>query len=442
MQIIRPYDEGRIEKFWPDEDFDQVLPARGFITDFVLSLRGTESPTSYCVWAALWALASVLKREVWFKRFPKPLFPSLYVALVSPPRRCAKSTVIRYAGGLVEAAPFYMKNPLLARIKRPNLLYSKATPEAFSTLLEPEIERVAVGDEGDIEQVERYPQICMCVSEFTTLLGRQQYNLGLIDRLTDLYDNAVSDDITIGRGMKIFRDSYVTLFGGTQPDKLQSSLPPEAVGGGFLSRLILVVESGGARCYPHPQPTPGAPNEEELSRRLAWIGETCQGEYFLSDEAEEYYTNWYQDFHDALLDTSNSRLQDMQCRIDVHLLKLALLLRAQRYEVGNEIQLSDIQQANAILQKTYGPAMEQVDGIGATDDYRFYKLMKQRVQEQEQLTRRQLIKYMSGNRCNVPMTNKLVYQLYQEGLIKIRRDGAFVDTLTNKGSELYIWRKT
>lgn len=434
-----PYDESQVQKFWNSEPFDEALPPKGFVTDFVLALRGIESPTSYCAWAALWALSSTLKREVWFKRFPKPLYPSLYVALVSPPRRCAKSTVIRFAGGLVEAAPLYMKDRRMATMKSPNLLFSKATPESFSMLLEPEVERIEIDDQGTVDRIERYPQLCMCVSEFTTLLGRQQYNLGLIDRLTDLYDNAISDDVTLSRGMKIFRDTYVTLIGGTQPDKLQKSLPPEAVGGGFLSRLMLVVEDGGARCFPHPHMVSGAPSEEELARRLAWISENSQGEYYLSPEAAEFYEAWYMKFHDQLLNTVNSRIQDMRCRIDVHLLKLALIIRAQRYELGNQIELMDIQAADRILQATYIPSTEAVDGIGATDDYRYYQIMRRNVIKKQQLTRRQLIRHMSGSRCPVTTVNKLIYQLFQEGLIKIKRRGEFVDSITSNGSELYIW---
>lgn len=433
------YDEGAVAKFWDNEPFDKALPPKGFVTDFVLALRGIESPTSYCAWSALWALSSILKREVWFKRFPKPLYPSLYITLVSPPRRCAKSTVIRFAGGLVESAPFFIEGKKLSRLKVPNLLYSKATPESFSMLLEPEVERIEIDDKGTIDRIERYPQLCMCVSEFTTLLGRQQYNLGLIDRLTDLYDNAISDDVTLSRGMKIFRDSYVTLIGGTQPDKLQKSLPPEAVGGGFLSRLMLVVEDGGARCFPHPRVVPDGPSEDELAQRLAWIAENAQGEYYLSQEAEEFYQEWYRDFHHQLLETTNSRIQDMRCRIDVHLLKLAMIIRAQRYTIGNEIQLTDIQAADKILQATYGPSMEAVDSIGASDDYKFYRTLRHKLSKEGHLTRRQVVKHMSGSRCPVALVNRLIYQLFQEGLIRIRRKGAYVDSLTSNGSELYIW---
>jgi len=373
------------------------------------------------------------------QRFPRPLYPSLYIALVAPPRLCAKSTAIRIALSLLEQVPAHLEHdPILQCLKRANILHSKATPESFSALLEPTTERVIV-DEEHIETVKRYPQLCMGISELTTLLGRQQYNSGLIDRLTDLYDNAVTDDVTLGRGAKIFRDSYITLIGGTQEEKLQKSLPPEAVGGGFLSRLLLIVEELGTRCYRHPKKVLEGPSEEELSRRLAWIAENSRGEYVLTPEADELYGTWYMKFHDELVKTTNTRVRDMKCRIDVHLLKTAMLVRAQRYERGKEITAEDFIAAKTLLEETYKPGVETVENIGASEDYRYYTLLRNWIRSKKQCTRRQLIKRMSALQCPAALAGKLVYQLYQEGKIKIRRGGEDKNTVTARGSEIYRW---
>jgi len=46
---------------------------------------------------------------------------------------------------------------------------------------------------------------------------------------------------------------------------------------------------------------------------------------------------------------------------------------------------------------------------------------------------------MSSLQCPAPTVGRLVYQLYQEGKIKIKRGGEFVKAVSSSGSEIYIW---
>lgn len=437
MVTPTPYEITEDQTFWQTERFDSLIPLGGFVSDFVLALRGTESPTSFCIWSALWGLSSILKREVWFQWHPEKLFPNLYVVLVSPPKLCAKSTVARHAGKVVVLAPKYIKDPVTAITKQVNMVKSKASPESLTTILEPVEQRLEIG--GKFIYVKRYSQMALRVSELTTFFGKQQYNLGMIDRLTDLYDCADSDDITLGRGVHLFDEVYVTLLGGTQPDKLQKCLPEEAFGGGFMSRVILVWERQGIRAYPMPTEVVGAPSTAELAKRLAFIAERTTGEFTFSPIAQQMYDEWYHQFHRSLQTEITAKKMEMQYRLDIHLIKTALLIRAQQYDSDNVIGADELQMAMNLLSATFKGNDESIESVGVSDYFKFYNIAKRFVQRKGSVTRRQLVQHMSAASCESSMVTKICAQLCQAGVVTVRLEGQDKEYVTQKGNEQYTW---
>jgi hypothetical protein len=343
-----PFVEKDMKKIWQDEPWDVNLPSPGFITDLVYTTRGIETPTKFAVWSGLFAISTILKRDAYLDWGFKPLYPNLYVILVAPPRLCAKSTVIDICEDIFIKVPDILKkaNARLAFKKKLNLHHSKITPEAINDLLATE----QTSDEGLI--IERGSEVSFIVSELTTFLGKQKYNIGLIDNLTKLYDSRdIDDEATRGKGKHVFKDIYVTLFGGTTPDSFKNNIPEEAFGSGFMSRIIVIKQDHPTRYFPMPQKVPGAPSTEELAQRLAWIAENSFGGYRFSKEAYSKYSHWYRSFKDSLPNNPNG---DVLARLDTNLLKLSVLIRAQRYEKGNIITLKDFDDALNLLTDAYG----------------------------------------------------------------------------------------
>lgn len=118
-----------------------------------------------------------------------------------------------------------------------------------------------------------------------------------------------------------------------------------------MSRVIVVKQDSPTRYFPVPQRVPGAPGTDELGQRLAWIAQNSFGGYRLSKEAYKKYTKWYRQFKDNLVGNPNS---NALARMDTNLLKLAVLMRAQRYELGNIITYEDFNDALTLLTDAYG----------------------------------------------------------------------------------------
>jgi hypothetical protein len=342
------YRDEDVEKIWEPEPWDVNMPQPGLLTDLVLTTRGIETPSKFAVWSGVFAVSTLLKRDAFLDIGFKPLYPNMYVILVAPPRICAKSTVIDICEDCFKNLPSLLGevDDVLAFKKMLNIHHSKITPEAINDLLATAELKV------NGKTVERGSEVAFVISELTTFLGKQKYNVGLIDNLTKLYDSRdIDDEMTRGGGKKIFKDIYVTLFGGTTPDSFKNSIPEEAFGGGFMSRVIVVKQDSPTRYWPIPKRVPGAPSIDELTQRLAWIARNAYGSYQLSKEAFKEYTTWYRKFKDNLVGNPNG---NALARMDTNLLKLSVIMRAQRYEPGTLITLQDFRDALNLLTDAYG----------------------------------------------------------------------------------------
>jgi hypothetical protein len=436
-----PYDESQIkDKFWKEEPFDKCLPEKGFLTDFVLATRGIETPTLLSFWSAVWTLSSALKRDAFFKWFPDPLYPNFFIILVAPPALCRKSTAVRQFGEkILIAFTKYYEDPKIRFVKEINLL-RKATPEAMEKALEPiEGEIITVGKKTI--KMSRGSQVAIVVSELSTFLGKQKYNEGLISKLIDLYDCKDDDSsATIKRGSLVFKNIYVTLIGATTISGLNESIPEVAMEGGFISRVILVHAPRPTRAYPEPRPVIGGPTRKELSKRLAWIANNAQGEYYFSPEAKKHYDKFYYKHRKSLLKGEKDDVE-LKSRYDLHLRKLALILRAQEYREGNEISLDILKKAQLILEETYKDAQGITKDVGVSLYTKTYMRVKDLLLERGKITRRQLIQRLSPSGVSADMILKVMEQIHQAGLITISLRGKKRKVPSTIGEELYTWDK-
>lgn len=426
------------EKFWRDEIWDQNLPEPGFITDFVLATRGIETPTKLSFWTSIWVISSALKRDTWLEWFPDPLYPNFFIFLVGPPKIVAKSTAVGFGEKVLTHFHEWLDNEELQVRKRINMLRSKATPEAMSVVMAPQEKPIMKN--GKIKQIDLGSQVTVAVSELSTFLGKQKYNEGLIDRLTHFYDCKDEDDeVTIGRGHNKFRNVYVTLIGATTPDHLADSVPEQAFGGGFMSRVIVAYQGHSTRDYPKPREIIGGPSIDNLRERLAWVTENAIGEYYLEDDAYEFYSEWYPRFKQQLSKAAEDTKAKMKHRMDIHLLKLALILRAQQYHPGNNITLKDIKHALEILEHTYSDASESLQNVGVSQYTTFLNRAREVIKKKGKITRRQLLQAVSPYGCSAELLTKITDQLLEAREIRGKLNGKDIHHASRSSNELYAW---
>lgn len=444
------YGEEEIEApFYKPNQWDFLVKVPGFFRDFMYTYRGVRTQSSFALWGAAFAVSSVLKRQSWLDFSPlPPIYPNLYLVFVGPPAS-GKSTVIRAVERLLHDYHYVIGDAneqalKVQEIKRTQLLRSKATPEALMMTLS-RWKRSYLdlhGHEVDVDEPQA--EAILIVSELDTFLGKQTYNSGLISKLTDWYDCKEYDsDDTVKRGGVVLRNIFLSLLGGTTPDKLDKTFPEEILGGGFMSRTILVNEGSCPISFAKPKVVPGAPDEEELKKRLAWISVRKWGEFTMSEKAEVEYERWYNLHYSQLLDMEGSPEMHLHERMDQHLLRLAILFRAQRYSIGTEISVEDVIGAERVLDATYRTAYSAIEDVGAGPYQKWYNraryLLQKAKKEKKSLTRRQMLRQMSPYQCNSENVTRIIQHLFDEGYIDMQRDGNRIDHATNAGREVYTW---
>ena len=140
--------------------------------------------------------------------------------------------------------------------------------------------------------------------------------------------------------------------GGTAPNWIQSMIPQEALGGGFTSRIIFIVEEVKRKIIPKYIPTQEELEMQEvLQRDLERISQLA-GEITFTEDAEKLYIDWYID-QDKKLSAGLPAVPDTRfacyCeRRATHLQKLMILCSASRCD-DLKISAADFNRALSLL---------------------------------------------------------------------------------------------
>ena len=234
-----------------------------------------ESPSIFHIWVGISMIAGAIGRKVWIKHPPAELYPNMYVVLVSPPGKSRKGAAIGTGVRLLEK--IHGINISAEELSRQALIRDMAN--AASTFMSNDI-------------LVTHSSLVAISKELSVFLGIK--NLPLLATLCELYDsNEQFIYKTIHRKSDVIVRPWLFILGATTPDWLVSSLPMDAVGGGWTSRVIFVVSEDRGDPKPRGGKPPGAEQlEEDLLNDLAEIS-TYKGEFQWNDKAGKMFDDWY-----------------------------------------------------------------------------------------------------------------------------------------------------
>lgn len=295
-------------------DFDTLVPRHGWLKMHVEWTRKTEPPTVYHFFAAMCVLGAVAGRRVKFPRGSGDLYPNLNVVLVSPPGKCKKTTACNLA------VKHYQTIGM-------NLMADKVTPEAIVGALQPTAQGL------------------IYAPEWAVFLGKQQYNEGLVPMLTALFDCPdVWESRTIARGVVQLKDVALSHLACTTIDWMQTSITKDAFAGGFMSRLIFVVQHDSPRKFALPPPKDPAIAQKLVDHLLKLQHVT--GDFSLAKDAEDWYVHWYENRTSAILDKQFAGYFE---RKPDRLLQIAMLLTLSESLTSLVITKAILEHAEKIL---------------------------------------------------------------------------------------------
>jgi hypothetical protein len=449
--LISPFDESKdSDIFWKPEVGDEGLPSRkGFITDVVYYMRGMEAPTLFSVWGTLFALSTAIKREAWVKWFPDKLYSNFFTLLIGPAGIVKKGATINVIKSLLRSIDERIQNKNIAGMKRIELICDKLTPEAMLNAMVPEnkegdsfyfkddMGRFLMGPNGKVIHYEKTSEVGIVIGEASVSLGKQKYSEHIIQLLLDIYDcHEVWEWKTIARGNQYLRRLHTTMLAGTTMTGFREAIPRAAAADGFLSRSIIVHQPFTDRCFSFPKPTVNGPTLDELQDRFAWAIENTLGEFELTKDALLFYDKWYNNFHKEL--RSDMLYSGVKSRLPQQVLKIAFLLRAQRYDKRDkQIHIYDIEDAIRLLRLTHRDTNSVLTQMTGDDFLRNQDIIENYIKDKKEVIRNKLLQ---NTRLKSTEVNLALMQLIQEGKVRAKdSEGNLQIYITPNGGEKYVW---
>ena len=301
--------------------------------------ENSESPLVFHRWSMLTAVGAMLGRQYRLPFGEFNIYPNQYVMLIGDPGT-RKSTAIKLA------------KKVLANAGYETFAAERTSKEKFLLDLEG-----VVGDEGEVlskNQVmanlfgeaadSEAKEVFIVADEFNEFVGSSNLEfLSLLGSLWDWDDETApfKQRLKTSRSVSIYQPTINILSGNTHAG-FAEAFPPQALGQGFMSRLILVYGESSGKKLPFPV-RPSDSLRSQLLDMLREIKHNVHGEASMTDKAREMLETIYRSF-DGLEDV---RFRHYSTRRFTHLLKLCLLSSA--CDLRTEITVQDVMMANTLL---------------------------------------------------------------------------------------------
>ena len=338
----------KTNSFSQKDPISKYLPSKGWLADYLQFTSGLEACPRFQFFSACCVLGAAINNKCWIYRgdpglLPR-LFPNPWVILIAPPGRGHKTSTINMAVNcLIQARP------------DTRILADKMPPEALARALatpKTDEERIQIGPR-DATGLIRAP-------ELSVFFGRQQYNIGLVEFITDIYDYREEwKSETIGRGTIILKRNAISILGGSTPDWMIKMLPEDAFTGGFLSRFILVeMPPNYLKRIALPQRPEGI-SWKQLVEHLREISQ-IKGELKLSKRGLLKYTEVY----DSQLPTGDPQKDAYYERYPEQMIRIAALLAIS--EQASSISSRHITQSVNLLTALQKETDQRIDNLTST----------------------------------------------------------------------------
>lgn len=320
-----------------------------WIAGYIKYTKDTEPPLSYHIWTAISCIASALQRRCFIEWGFDRIHPNLYVVIVGPSGMSRKSVAIKIGENLMD------------KVKIP-----RAAQAVTRERLVQAMEQHATSFTNHHGNIVFQTAVTVVSSELQVFL--KQKDIDFLATLTDLWDcpNDWAYETKTSSSQHL-ENVCLNILGATAPDWLPSILPSEAVGGGFTSRVIFVVEEGKGKVVADP-------SMYQVNRELEeWLIEDLQdihnmtGEYKFNDGAKDMYVKWYEE-QEKDIKAGRPPIHDPKfggylSRRATTIKKLSMILSASR---GSDLLIKeeDFTRANRLLETTEKKMPKAFSGLG------------------------------------------------------------------------------
>jgi hypothetical protein len=324
------------------------------VASYLDLMSDTETPAIFHVWTLISAAAASLTRRCWFQMGAIRVMPNMYIALVGPPG-VRKSQSINYAKILLEQsegirfAPDstggYLQGLISAmQGKVPSSREDDNIDAVLNDIGGLQLGGMDLGSVADTHVANRH-SLYVTSGEWASFIGMKSD--AFITFLGDMWDASGRDffEYTLKRETTRIDLPCLNMIGGITPMHFTTYLPPQAVGQGFTSRMLLVYADRPTKRIAWPEPF----NEKLLAdfkQLFNWIFTVPEGEIRHSIAARQAIIAHY----DYNIGIEDARFISYGQRRQSHLVKTAMALAVLR--ASTIVDVEDVEDAHILLALT------------------------------------------------------------------------------------------
>lgn len=347
-----------------------------WLTSYMEYTKNTESPRSYHLWGGLSVLANAMERKCYLKWGHDVVRPNQYIILVGPSGAARKGAPIVIARKMMEAIECNLAPDMVTQQRLIQLL-------ATST-------RTYMPRPGHVAM---QSPISIVVEELYGLLGTR--NTDYLNMLTAWWDSRDKWAYeTKHQGSDHITNMVCNIYAATAPDWLPSILSQEAMGGGFTSRCIFVVEEKKSQIIPDPNKVmPDVQLARDLVADLEHIRQQM-GEFRFTEDGKELYENWYiaeeRKNEEGRPTVGDPRFGGYTARRATHVFKISMALSISQSDdmlLTKEI----VQRAIGLLELTEKKMPRVFQGLGENRLAKQTALVLELIRSKGQVSRREIL---------------------------------------------------
>jgi hypothetical protein len=257
-------------------------------------------------------------------------------------------------------------------------------------------------------------EVFICAPEFNTFMPRG--DIDFIAILGDLWDwnndkRRWKHRLKNSKQVHIYQPTISLLAGNTHAG-FQDMFPPQAIGQGFLSRIILVYAEPSGKKISFPE-TPSASTKQNLIRTFTDIKQKVVGAASIAPDAKNGLDIIYRTWHEI----DDQRFKHYSTRRFTHLLKLTLICATSR--VSTKIEMSDVLLASSLLSFTEADMPKALGEFGKSRNAEAAnKIMQKLYEARRPLTLIDLWKVVSSDLEKMKDLGELLANLQQADKIQ------------------------
>ena len=300
---------------------------KDFFTEYMSYVRldASEAPANYHRWACASIIGALLGRQVCLPFGSQFIFPNQYIMLMGPPA-CKKGTVIGISKSLLKGAGF--ERFAADRTSKERFLMDMKSMDTME-------------DDLEVLTFDAPAESYVTAGEFVDFIG--QGDIGFMMTLTNLWDNLKTYEHKKITGKSVIvNEPTVNILGGSTATTFSIAFPPEALGTGALSRILLINGEPSGIKIAWPEQLDEL-QKQILIKRMKDMKDMIRGEMTLCPRAKLLGAEIY---HQAV-PVDDARFSHYMQRRHIHMIKLAMILAAA--DLSSCIEVTHIVRSNTML---------------------------------------------------------------------------------------------